>query len=224
MRLAFVSFVSTVALTASACKPPQRMLLPADLARNADVYEVSGRNGLLLLDPPIEFGPYSTDDIDRGITVGSGSGSGGLFSKSEMMEYHTVSTFALRGWRGRCDAHALTTTESEVTGVGIAAKRGLHATKEVNVETTSGYDCDLTGPQGQRWRLELGDGRFGSVVDASRGEVYGIEDTAGGYVISEPDGDLVGAVGSLVVLAKGRSEAERTAVAAVSVAVLLRSH
>jgi hypothetical protein len=51
------------------------MAVPEEMetAGKVDVYPVSGRQGILLFEPKISFGPYKTVSIHRGITVGDNS-------------------------------------------------------------------------------------------------------------------------------------------------------
>ena len=54
------------------------MAVPPELGAGAASYSVSGHQGLLIFNPNIRFGPFSTDQVRRGITVGSGELEPGL--------------------------------------------------------------------------------------------------------------------------------------------------
>ncbi len=144
--------VAAAALFASlalGCGQPV-MAVPPELGGGAVSCPVRGRQGFLIINPNIGFGSFSTDKLRRGITIGSGELEPGLTSSTSKREHHTVSTFSMRGGRGMCEARHTSERTAETTGLGVSSQRGVYAEKSESVVESSSYECELTGPQGQR--------------------------------------------------------------------------
>lgn len=162
------------------------MAVPSELASDAAVYPVSGRQGLLIFNPNIRFGSLSTDKVRRGITIGSGELAPGLTSSTSKREDHTVSTFSMQGWRGMCEARHASERTTEATGVGVSSQRGLHAETRESVVESNSYVCELTEREGKRLRLELGD-TDGWVVDSAGTTVYSLSPIREKMTIKHPE-------------------------------------
>jgi hypothetical protein len=209
------------------------MAVPSELGTGAASYPVSGRQGFLLFNHNIEFGPFSTDKVRRGITIGSGELEPGLTSSTSKREDHTVSTFSMQGWRGMCEARHASERTTETTGVGVSSERGLYADKRESTVESSSYVCELKDLQGKRLRLELDD-TSGWVVDSGGKTVYSLSPMREpmtmkhpelrGYVIDSTSGSVAAVQTSFdgVVYFSRRLDAdERAEVAVVCVAVFL---
>ncbi len=102
MRMPLVSFrrsvlVMTAAIGASACAQ-SLMNPPEELVGRTDVYPVHGRQGLLLFEPQISFGPYRTVSIHRGpVEAESSSVRTGLLSSEEHDSAQQALDFVLQG-------------------------------------------------------------------------------------------------------------------------------
>jgi|SRR6188768_2738900 len=209
------------------------MAVPSELGTGAASYPVSGRQGFLLFNPNIEFGPFSTDKVRRGITIGSGELEPGLTSSTTKREDHTVSTFSMQGWRGMCEARHASERTTETTGVGVSSERGLYADKRESMVESSSYVCELKDLQGKRLRLELDD-TSGWVVDSGGKTVYSLSPMREpmtmkhpelrGYLIDSTSGSVAAVQTSfdgMVYFSRRLDAEERAEVAVVCVAVFL---
>ncbi len=230
-----------VVLAATACAQPL-MKPPEEMAGRADVYLVRGRQGLLILDPAISFGPFRTVSIHRGSDAGEHSSiATGLTSSEEHDSSRQVLTFTLRGpggeeWRGRCERGSDERSETHVTGLHVGTDGARLTREETPVSSRSGYDCDLAGPSGERWRLEA-DERLsgGSVRDAAGAPIADVEQTherwswqhpeLDGNTVVGPHGEVWAAVqrsfDGAVYLSRDLDDHRRSAVAAICTALLI---
>ncbi len=209
------------------------MAVPSELGGAAS-YPVSGRQGLLILNPNIRFGSFATDKLRRGITIGSGELEPGLLSSTTKSERHTVSTFSMQSWRGMCAARHASERTTETTGVGVSSQRGWYAAQRESVVESNSYGCELTEVRGQRLHLELSDGA-GWVADAAGKTVYSLSPIREpmtmkhpelrGYLIDSDFGGSVAAVQTsfdgVVFFSRSLEPKQQAELAVVCVAVLL---
>jgi len=209
------------------------MAVPSELGGGAASYPVRGHQGFLFLNPNIRFGSFSTDEVHRGITVGSGELEPGLTSRTYKREDHTVSTFSMQGWRGMCEARQASERTTEVTGVGVSSEHGMYADSRESTTASKSYVCELTGAHQKRLHLELEDGA-GSVVDSGGGIVYSLSPISEemtmkhpqlrGYLIESKAGGVAAVQTSfdgVVYFSRAVDPQQRTELAVVCVAVLL---
>jgi hypothetical protein len=228
--------VAAVLFCASAlgCGQPM-MAVPPELGGDAASYPVTGHQGFLIFNPNIRFGPFGTDSVRRGITIGSGELEPGLTSSTSKREDHKVSTFSMQSWHGMCEARHASERTSETTGVGVSSQRGLYADKRESVTESNSYVCELTELHGKRLRLEL-DGTAGWVVDSAGSTVYSLSPIREQMTMKHPEleGFLIdsssGSVAALqtsfdgvVYFSRSLDAKQRAELAVVCVAVLLDS-
>jgi len=210
------------------------MAVPPELG-GADSYPVSGRQGFVILNPNIRFGSFATDQVRRGITVGSGELEPGLLSSTSKSERHTVTTFSMRGWRGMCEARHESETTTEITGAGVSSEHGAYWDKSQSVTQTDSYRCDLSAKD-RRLHLELGSAE-GWVLDAAGSTVYRLSSIREamtmkhpelrGYLIEAGSGGVAAVQSSfdgVVYFSRSVEPKQRAELAVVSVAVLLYPH
>jgi hypothetical protein len=231
-------------LAASACAQPL-MKVPEGLAGKADVYPIQRRQGLLLFEPQISFGPYRTVSIHRGVVVSERSSvRTGLLSSEEHDSDRQQFDFVLQGpaagsWRGRCTESSDRRTETQVTGVHVGTEGSGFTRDRIPVSAQSGYVCELHGPAAAHWTLEADENlSTGTVRDAANEVVVDIQRTSErgtwkhpdleGDTLVGPDGAVLAAVqrsfDGAVYLSRELDPARRTAVAAICTALLIAGH
>lgn len=240
----FAAALSGVTLTgvlalASGCAQPV-MPVPAELPKPVDVYEVSGRGGLLILEPKIRFGPYVTVEIHRGMELGSSEKHDeGLLSSEKKSLFEQAFEFVLEGpggsWKTRCVHSERVHSTSDVVGVHID-KHGVSPLVDERETRTSWYACDLTGPNGARWSLETDGERYRGQVHDEKGELVlqirsraasrpGKWDALEAYLFTDAKGASVAAVqrtyDGVVMLPAAFTPTYRAALAAVATALLI---
>jgi hypothetical protein len=232
--------LAAVLAFAAGCAQPV-MPVPAELPKPVDVYEVSGRFGIVLLEPKIRFGPYITVQIRRGMTEGvSSANSEGLLKSEKHREAQQVFEFTLEGpggrpWKTHCVYTQTNHATSEVTGVHIDANGVSPHVKRRETETSK-YECELEGPDGEHWFLATDGERYrGSVLDKKGNVVLEIStrlvsrpgkwDGLEAYLFTDGDGMLVAAVqrtyDGVVMLPASFTAPRRAGLAAVATALLI---
>src|SRR5262245_45025760 len=101
------------------------MVLPPKLQADAAVMPVSGRQGCIICNPAIRFGPFHTDEVHRGITE-SFQSSWSVLTDSVRANARRSFSFVLEGpgrerWSVRCLAQARRVHIEEPVGVGTRA-------------------------------------------------------------------------------------------------------
>jgi hypothetical protein len=240
LRTKWVVFVAGL-IGASACAQPL-MNVPGDLAGKVDVYPVHGRQGLLLFDPAISFGPYRTMSIHRGVVASERSSvATGVFSSethdSDRQQLDFVLQSSIAGsWRGRCLAYSEQRSQTRVTGVHFGSEGSGFTEEQTPVSASSGYRCQLDGPAGEHWKLET-DEHFGegtvqdeageAVADIQRiGEPWSWNHQAlEGNAIVSRTGEMWAAVqrsfDGAVYLSRELDPKQRAATAAICLALLI---
>lgn len=236
----FPAALAAVLAFASGCAQTV-MPVPAELPKPVDVYEVSGRFGIMILEPKIRFGPYITVQIRRGMTEGvSSASSEGLLKSEKHREVQQVFEFILEGpggrpWKTRCVHTQTNHATSEVTGAHIDANGVSPLVKRRETET-SRYECELGGPDGEHWFLATdGERDRGKVLDKKGDTVLEISthvvsrpgkwDGLEAYLFKDVDGKVVAAVqrtyDGVVMLPASFAAPRRAALAAVATALLI---
>jgi hypothetical protein len=184
--------VATLLLGAGGCAQPL-MKTPEELVGKVDVYPAHGRQGLLLLEPQITFGPYRTVSIHRGIVAEKGtSARTGLFTSEEHDVQRQHFNFVLQGpfsgsWQGSCVVTSDRRTETQVVGVHAGTQGSGVTTREQVLSDESGYSCDLHGPDAERWRLEADEHlAAGTVRDAGGHAIADIQGAAERWTWQHP--------------------------------------
>jgi hypothetical protein len=226
MRRVIMGLLVGVSLCGVGCQPPPAKA-PVDFDGPVQVFPVSGHKGLLIFDPPIHFGPFSTTQVSRGMFESDKRPAFGILP-DEHIEQHKVSTFAIAGWRGQCDDYLIRTTEHEIKGVGVGSN-GVHIVERPKSQTEHAFACDLRGPAGHVLRGDLA--QDGANVDAEDGKTHYVvqewnDSPHHGYIIERWGGDPLAAVeldyDGYVYWPTTVPEADRAPVLALLVALLLR--
>jgi hypothetical protein len=236
-----IAAMSLTAVFATACAQPL-MEMPDELVGKADTYPVHGRQGFVIFEPRISFGPFRTVSLDRGVAMGERSSTPtGLFSSAEHDSDRHQFTFVLQGpspgsWSGTCTAFSERRSETHVTGLHIGTDGAGLTREETPVSADSGYVCRLDGPAGEHWTLDadehLAEGR---VRDAAGRPIADIEEAhepwtpkrvaLEGNTIVGPAGDVWAAVqrsfDGAVYLSRHLDAQQQIAVAAICTALLV---
>ena len=228
----------------AACGPIPTMIMPDQLERTGDVYEVSGANGSFLpslFTQHISFGPYvagfkTSDEEDlTSPTI--------LNGEKEIRESRQRAWFTMRGgsggaWRGTCIRKDRTVIQHayslEIGNRGIRTEDHPVVTEDVHQE-----QCDLQGPDGSFSKVGLivseTEVRGGSVrshfgawqLSASyeqRDQPFGY--VTAGVVFRDQASTIIAALDTggrkRVALKHALESPERDLVAAVSITVLLQ--
>jgi hypothetical protein len=230
-RRSRVGILGSSLLVLVGCAQPV-LRTPAQLGE-ADVYPVRGRQGLVILQLPIKFGPFRTDQLWRGITIGKGQLEPGELSKTTTAEQERICTFRMAGYTGRCRDYLKRTTTSEVTGIGISSKKGAHLERRDTIEEEHRYSCRLVHAEEE---IELVMAGFQRDVRAGDGgQIFTLtpvhepwtmtHPAIDGFAIMAADGRFVGMIqtsfNGVVFMSKSLSQRERERLAAVAVGVFL---
>jgi hypothetical protein len=231
-------------LGASACAQAL-MNLPEGLVGKAETYPVHGRQGLLLFEPQMSFGPYRTVSIHRGLAASEQTSvATGLTSSVEHDSARQPFDFVLQGpgpgaWRGSCVASSDVEVDTQVVGVHAGTNGSGFDREQMPVSATSGYVCQLDGPGAEHWELEADEQLSGGTVrDATGALVVGIRGireswtwkhpALEGDTLVSPDGETWAAVqrsfDGAVYLSRELDPMRRSALAAICTALLIAGH
>jgi hypothetical protein len=223
------------------------MVLPPGLQSDAQVMPVSGRQGGIICNPAIRFGPFHADEVQRGITAGSQS-TWSFLAERERWEARRRFSFVLGGagperWSVRCVAAAGRVHLEEPVGIGTRANGDFGVLRKVAESSAwEVLDCDFDGGEGRRRRLHLSDADesgFGGVLTDDWGVALARIRASNDqikkpyeYTVPSPLGFLVETNGGLqlaverafdgkVIFDRATPSAEQAPLAALATALLL---
>jgi hypothetical protein len=148
------------------------MVLPDTLRADADVMIVSGREGVVLWNPAVEFGPFRTVSLHRGWRSDS-STSWALLDSSDSWTAKYPFSFVLEGpgserWNAGCTGYAERTHRQKAVGLGSKDNGDFGILRRTVAFTAyEVFECTFDGPAGRRSRLLMSDvdeSGFGGVL------------------------------------------------------------